>query len=120
MVLVSTVMSSNEHCLKLRVVEYTPQSYHQEDLNLFAQSFSSDLCGVSPVMTSIDGGMHAGFTCWLRPYEVAYTSPGVLSTNVSFADNGESSLDLEYAMNLVTSKQNVTLYQVGDLVIGLN
>jgi len=80
------------------IVEYTPQSYHQEDLDLFAQSFSSDLCGVSPVMTSIDGG--------------------VLSTNVSFADNGESSLDLEYAMNLVTSKQNVTLYQVGDLVIG--
>jgi len=48
------------------------------------------------------------------------TSPGVLSTNVSFTNNGESDLDLEYAMNLVTSKQNVTLYQVGDLIEGLD
>lgn len=120
MVLVSTVMSSNELCLKLRVAEYTPQSYRQDDLNMFAQNFSSDLFGVSPVMYSIDGGMYTGSTCWPMPYEVAYTSPGVLSTEVSFDTNGESDLDLEYAMNLVTSKQNVSLYQVGDLVQGLN
>lgn len=48
------------------------------------------------------------------------TSQGVLSTNASFDNNGESDLDLEYAMNLVTSKQNVTLYQVGDMPQGLD
>ena len=39
-----------------------------------------------------------------------------------FDYNGESNLDLEYAMNLVNmwgDKQEVTLYQVGDLVRGL-
>lgn len=37
----------------------------------------------------------------------------------SFNDNGEPSLDLQYAMGLITAAQNVTLYQVGDLVEGL-
>ncbi|KAF8835707.1 subtilisin-like protein, partial [Paxillus ammoniavirescens] len=82
-------------------VEYTPQSYRQDDLNLFARNFSSDLYGVSPTMVSIDGGM-----------------VDALGTNESFALNGESNLDLEYGMNLVTSKQKVTLYQVGDMVAG--
>ncbi|KAH7883306.1 peptidase S8/S53 domain-containing protein [Phlebopus sp. FC_14] len=80
------------------IVEYTPQSYRQDDLNLFAKNFSTGLYGVSPQMVSIDGG--------------------ALSTNESFDINGESNLDLEYAMTLVTPKQNVTLYQVGDLVEG--
>lgn len=31
--------------------------------------------------------------------------------------DGESSLDLQYAMSLVTPKQEVSLYQVGDPVI---
>lgn len=44
---------------------------------------------------------------------------GVLQTQVqNFAYNGESDLDLEYAMNLVGVQQNITLYQVGDLVQG--
>jgi tripeptidyl-peptidase-1 len=47
------------------------------------------------------------------------TPPGSLSTEISVDINGESSLDLEYAMNMVTSKQKVTLYQVGDMVAGL-
>ncbi|KAF9237889.1 peptidase S8/S53 domain-containing protein [Melanogaster broomeanus] len=80
------------------IVEYTPQSYRQEDLDLFARNFSSDLVGASPIMVSIDGGS--------------------LSTEEAFSINGESNLDLEYGMNLVTSKQNVTLYQVGDMVTG--
>ncbi|KAF9222476.1 subtilisin-like protein [Gyrodon lividus] len=80
------------------IVEYTPQSYNQTDLNLFAKNFSSDLYGVSPTMVSIDGGS--------------------LSTQQSFDINGESNLDLEYGMNLVTSRQTVTLYQVGDMVEG--
>jgi len=91
-------MSSNELFLKLHVVEYTPNSYHQDDLNMFFQNFSSDLVGASPFMYSIDGG--------------------ALSTNYTFYNNGESDLDLEYAMTLVTSKQTVSLYQVGDLVEG--
>ena len=37
--------------------------------------------------------------------------------NQGFAFNGESDLDLEYAMTLV-NPQNVTLYQVGDIVQG--
>ncbi|KIK97958.1 hypothetical protein PAXRUDRAFT_135153 [Paxillus rubicundulus Ve08.2h10] len=82
------------------IVEYTPQSYRQDDLNLFARNFSADLYGVSPTMVSIDGGMRD--TLRLQNLDI----------------NGESSLDLEYAMNLVTSKQKVTLYQVGDLVAG--
>lgn len=55
----------------------------------------------------------------VRVGEVTYTLPGTLSSEVSFNINGESNLDLEYAMSLVTSKQNVTLYQVGDLIEGL-
>ena len=35
-----------------------------------------------------------------------------------FDYNGESNLDLQYAMSLVGKKQNVTLYQVGDAVQG--
>jgi len=38
--------------------------------------------------------------------------------NVSPGYNVESDLDLQYAMNLVTVKQPVTLYQVGDVVEG--
>lgn len=37
----------------------------------------------------------------------------------SFDYNGESNLDLEYGMTLVTKGQNVTLYQVGDSVEGM-
>lgn len=36
----------------------------------------------------------------------------------SFDYNGESDLDLEYAMTLVTKGQDITLYQVGDIVQG--
>jgi hypothetical protein len=44
---------------------------------------------------------------------------GIVQTErADFGYNGESSLDLEYAMALVTPLQNVTLYQVGDIVEG--
>lgn len=56
---VSTITSLDQLSLMLRVVEYTPQSYLQDDLNMFARNFSSDLCGKSPVLVSIDGGMYA-------------------------------------------------------------
>lgn len=80
------------------IVEYTPQAYLPGDLDLFFANFSSDLVGQRPIFDSVDGG--------------------VLQTIVeSFSYNGESDLDLEYAMTLV-APQSVTLYQVGDLIEG--
>ncbi|KAG1812269.1 Pro-kumamolisin, activation domain-containing protein [Suillus variegatus] len=81
------------------IVEYTPQSYLQSDLDLFAKNFSTGLEGVSPTLVSIDGGVIEG-------------------SDPSFDYNGESDLDLEYAMTLVTKGQDITLYQVGDIVQG--
>jgi hypothetical protein len=44
---------------------------------------------------------------------------GVIQTaETGFDYNGESNLDLQYGMALVTAAQNVTLYQVGDTVEG--
>ena len=44
---------------------------------------------------------------------------GVLQTEFEdFSVNGESSLDFQYGMSLIGPKQNVTLYQVGDLEEG--
>ncbi|KAH7903358.1 peptidase S8/S53 domain-containing protein, partial [Hygrophoropsis aurantiaca] len=81
------------------IVEYTPNAYIQSDLDSFAKNFSTGLEGISPILISIDGGIAQQNTKGLNY-------------------NGESNLDLEYAMTLVTAKQNVTLYQVGDLYAG--
>jgi tripeptidyl-peptidase-1 len=81
------------------IVEYTPQAYLQEDLDLFFANFSKSTVGTKPKLVSIDGG-------------VAQT------TDKGFATNGESDLDIEYGQVLVTKKLPVTLYQVGDLVQG--
>ncbi|KAH7906634.1 peptidase S8/S53 domain-containing protein, partial [Hygrophoropsis aurantiaca] len=81
------------------IVEYTPQAYIQSDLDSFAKNFSTGLEGISPILVSIDGGVDQ-------------------QNNKGFSYNGESNLDLEYAMTLVTAKQNVTLYQVGDVYEG--
>ncbi|KIY49300.1 subtilisin-like protein [Fistulina hepatica ATCC 64428] len=81
------------------IVEYTPQAYLQTDLDLFAKNFSTDLLGRSPNILSIDGGF--------------------VQTDYQLFDfNGESNLDLQYGMSLVTGAQTVTLYQVGDMVEG--
>ena len=45
-------------------------------------------------------------------------SAGQLLPNKGFNDNGESDLDLQYAMSLVGKSQPVTLYQAGDVVEG--
>lgn len=80
------------------IVEYTPQAYLPDDLDMFFANFSPALVGSRPIFDSIDGGE--------------------LQTIVeSFDYNGESDLDLEYAMTLVYP-QNVTLYQVGDIAEG--
>ena len=80
------------------IVEYTPQSFLQGDLDLFFANFSRRQVQRTPIIDSIDGG---------EPQ----------TTNVGFNYNGESDLDLEYAMTLV-NPQKVTLYQVGDFVEG--
>ncbi len=83
-------------------VEYTPQAFVQSDLDDFFGNFSADegfYRGLSPIVVGIDGGF-------------------VQTNSRSFNYNGESNLDLQYGMEIVSSKQPVTLYQVGDLQIG--
>ncbi|RDL35909.1 uncharacterized protein BP5553_06521 [Venustampulla echinocandica] len=82
----------------LGVVEYTPQAFLQTDLDLWFEQFSPPQVGQGPITHLIDGAI-------------------VQTRNQSFDFNGESSLDLQYAMALVYP-QAVTLYQVGDLVTG--
>lgn len=54
------------------IVEYTPQSYLQSALNMFAKNFSQALYGKAPHMVSIDGSKqiseraHAFFDLRLR------------------------------------------------------
>ncbi|KAH7397703.1 peptidase S8/S53 domain-containing protein [Cadophora sp. MPI-SDFR-AT-0126] len=76
------------------IVEYTPQAYLPGDLDKFFANFSPSAVGQRPILDSIDGGY-------------------VQTDRQSFGYNGESDLDLEYAMSLVYP-QKVTLYQVGD------
>ncbi|MCJ1419206.1 hypothetical protein MMC32_005559 [Xylographa parallela] len=80
------------------IVEYTPQAFLQSDLNLFFANFSKFQVQKTPIFDSIDGGVDQ-------------------TTDQSFDYNGESDLDLEYAMTLVNPIK-VTLYQTGDLVEG--
>lgn len=64
------------------VVEYTPQAYLQADLNLFYSDLAREIpSGTAPIFDSIDGGVDQ-------------------TTTQSFDDNGESDLDLEYAIAL--------------------
>ncbi|RMY45607.1 hypothetical protein D0865_09799 [Hortaea werneckii] len=80
------------------IVEYTPQAYVPGDLDLFFANFSKHQVGDRPILDSVDGGV-------------------VQQDSMGFEYNGESDLDLEYAMALVYP-QPVTLYQVGDIVEG--
>ncbi|KAF9474024.1 hypothetical protein BDN70DRAFT_816380 [Pholiota conissans] len=80
------------------IVEFTPQSFLAGDLDLFFGNFSPTQVGVRPKSILIDGAV-------------------VQTTNQSFDFNGESDLDLEYAMSL-TNPQEITLLQTGDLVEG--
>lgn len=76
----------------LGIVEYTPQAFLQSDLNMFFDSFLPASVGVSPNIDLIDGAT-------------------IQTSTQSFGLNGESALDLEYAMSLVYP-QSVNLYQV--------
>ncbi|KAF8302073.1 subtilisin-like protein [Clavulina sp. PMI_390] len=81
------------------VVEYTPASYNPEDLDMFFEKHAPALVGKRPANRSIDGGV-------------------LDTTHKTLNINGESDLDLEYAMALVGQHQIVSLYQTGDTVIG--
>ncbi|KAF8144383.1 subtilisin-like protein [Mycena galopus ATCC 62051] len=81
------------------IVEYTPNAYVPSDIDLFAGTWETDLVGKRPVLFSIDGGV-------------------VQTTSKGFNANGESNLDFQYGMSIVTGAQPVTLYQVGDTVEG--
>ncbi|KAL9489828.1 hypothetical protein ACSS6W_002105 [Trichoderma asperelloides] len=80
------------------IVEYSTDGYRPEDLDLFFSTYKPELVGQRPHLNSIDGGYPQ------QQQEDVY-------------DNMESDLDLEYAMALVYP-QEVTLFQVGDMVEG--
>lgn len=80
----------------LGIVEYTPQAFLQTDLNMFFDSFLPASVGVSPNIDLIDGAT-------------------IETQTQSFGLNGESALDLEYAMTLIYP-QSVNLYQVSSHV----
>lgn len=64
------------------IVEYTPQAYLQTDLNLFYSNLARQIpSGTAPILDSIDGGVDQ-------------------TSTQSFNDNGESDLDLQYAIAL--------------------
>lgn len=64
------------------IVEYTPQAYLQPDLDLFYSNLQRQIpAGNGPTVDLIDGAV-------------------VQTSSQSFNDNGESDLDLQYAIAL--------------------
>lgn len=82
----------------LGIVEYTPQAFLQSDLDMYFKEFQPSLKGKSPIVKLLDNAV-------------------VQTQNKSFNFNGESALDLEFAMALIHPQQ-ATLYQVGDTTQG--
>jgi tripeptidyl-peptidase-1 len=82
----------------LGIVEFTPQAFLQRDLDMYFNAFSPKQAQRTPNVNLIDGAV-------------------VQTSRQNFSVNGESALDLEFAMALV-NPQPVTLYQVGDTVQG--
>lgn len=82
----------------LGIVEYTPQAFLQSDLDMFNAQFQPALVGKPPIVHLVDNAV-------------------VQTTNQSFNFNGESALDLEFAMGLIYPQQ-ATVFQVGDLTQG--
>ena len=96
------------------IAEYTPQAYLKSDLEMFARNYSTDLIGKEPKMVSIDGGEILFPDCGAMLSSIYIFLGYIQTTNQSFDTNGESNLDFQYGMSLVTGKQNVTLYQIDD------
>ncbi|KAJ7752583.1 subtilisin-like protein, partial [Mycena metata] len=80
------------------IVEFTPQSFLQPDLDMFFANFSPKQVLTSPIPVIIDGAIFQDIV-------------------ESFEFDGESSLDLEYGMTL-TNPQPVQVLQTGDIVEG--
>lgn len=87
-------LDTNLQTRPLGIFEKSPQAFLQDDLDLFFKNFSAYQVHTSPKVLSIDGGYAQTF-------------------EQGFGYNGESDLDLEYAMTLVNPLP-VILYQVGD------
>ncbi|OBR08485.1 Pro-kumamolisin [Colletotrichum higginsianum IMI 349063] len=79
----------------LGIVEYTPQAFLQADLDMYFNEFEPRLKGATPIVSLVGNAV-------------------VQTQNQSFRFNGESALDLQFAMALIFPQQT-TLYQVGDL-----
>jgi len=101
-------------------VEYTPQAYIPSDIDNFAKMYEPLLVGSRPKLVSIDGGQYKFILIFSIKVTSIYTTIlGVVQTSKrNFGYNGESNLDLQYGMALVSPSQEVSLYQVGDNVIG--
>lgn len=82
----------------LGIVEYTPQAFLQSDLDMFFNEFMPKMKDSSPQVVLLDNAI-------------------VQTQNKSFNFNGESALDLEFAMALIYP-QKATLFQVGDTTQG--
>jgi hypothetical protein len=72
---------------------------------------------VRPKTVLIDGGIALYFSVALAVTNYQNPSAVVQTKDQGFDFNGESDLDLQYAMSL-TDPQTVTLLQTGDLVEG--
>ncbi|WYZ39383.1 hypothetical protein EsH8_III_001297 [Colletotrichum jinshuiense] len=79
----------------LGIVEYTPQAFLQSDLDMYFNEFEPRLKGKTPIVSLVGNAV-------------------IQTQNQSFRFNGESSLDLQFAMAMIYP-QTATLYQVGDL-----
>lgn len=95
-------------------VEYPPQNYVPSDLDHLFASYTQLPAGLRPDFISLDGG---------RSFRVAKTFDSSLIHSLSslaslnftydsFANNGESNLDLTYAIGLAYPLP-VTLYEAG-------
>lgn len=82
----------------------------------FNRNFSPSLVGVRPKNVLIDGGTPKLYILFSTVPKLD-PSAVIQTTDQSFDFNGESDLDLEYAMGL-TNPQPITLLQTGDLAEG--
>ena len=78
------------------IVEYSPNTYIEADLDAFFGNFTPAAVGQRPIFKSVNSG------------SIDINDP------TNFSNNGESNLDLQYGMDLVYP-QKVTLYQMGTM-----
>lgn len=91
---------TNGNTVAFGIAEYAPQTYVASDLDMFFNSYSPKQVGSRPTLVSVAGG-------------AVYNGPAQ-----GFNYDGESNLDLSYAMALVGTGIPVTLYQAGTPTYG--